>query len=58
VLTEKNTEFVVLYYIINLSSVAPRRRKLLIYDQVLVSLIAGFFHLYFVGKWSENHPTL
>ena len=46
----KNTVLVVLYYIINLSSVALRRRKILIYDHILVSLIAGYFHLYFVGK--------
>ena len=46
----KNTVLVVLYYIINLSSVALRRRKILIYDHILVSLIARYFHLYFVGK--------
>ena len=47
---KKNTVLVVLYYLINLSSVALRRRKILIYDHILVSLIAGYFHLYFVGK--------
>ena len=52
---------ILLYYIINLSSVALRRRKILIYrayDHIQVSLIAGFFHIHFVGKWSENRPTL
>ena len=55
------TQKILLYYIINLSSVALRRRKILIYrayDHIQVSLIAGFFHIYFVGKWSENRPTL
>ena len=32
-----------LYYIINLSFVALGKRKILIYDHILVSLIAGFF---------------
>ena len=38
--------------------VALGKRKILIYDHILVSLIAEFFRIYFVGKWSENHPAL